>query len=150
MACVIAVENKYTVLGSSTILSQKEDIEGKYNKTMYALQALIVTNIVFVVMARRPYAYDGQADDLKPLLPKNTLLVSQPHFHALVGPTVLKVLQSGESMVRRIATPIITQQTQLPLSRCKGITRSGSQCKRRVHGNYCSSHVGRDKVGKQE
>jgi len=89
---VVAIENKYTLLGNSTAINFKKDVAKKHKNTH--TQLLPVTeekNIVFVVMARRHYAPGNT-------LPKNTFVLSQDEYHKLVGPTILYLLKTVESM----------------------------------------------------
>jgi len=92
---VVAIENKYTVLGNSTVIDFTKDVVKKHKNTH--LELLPVTkkeNIVFVVMARRPYTSHSK-------LPQNTFVLSQDEYHALIGPTMLYLLKTVESMERR-------------------------------------------------
>jgi len=89
---VVAIENKYTLLGNSTAINFKKDVAKKHKNTH--TQLLPVTeekNIVFVVMARRHYAPGNT-------LPKNTFVLSQDEYDKLVGPTILYLLKTVESM----------------------------------------------------
>jgi len=125
---------------NTTQLNEKVDIWGKYAKTVDALKGLKYNKLVFIVMARRPYHCDNQPNS-KPNLPENTIVISQPYFHALIGPSLLKLVQSAEGMIRRVV-----QNEQAPTQttikvQCSGKTRNGTQCKRFSVQKYCFSHL---------
>jgi len=140
--CVFVIENKYTVLGNTTQLDENVDIWGKHENTVKQLKTLKYNKLVFVVMARRPYHRDNQTNS-KPNLPVNTIVVSQPYFHSLIGPSLLKLLQSGESMIRRVVCQNEqAQPTHTAIKvQCSGKTSKGLQCKRYTAEKYCFTHM---------
>jgi len=99
---VVAIENKFTLLGNSTVINYKDDIANKRKNTLKELLPVIQEeNVVFVVMARRRYTSSTK-------LPRNTFVLSQDEYHKLVGPTMLYLLKTVESMDSRSTTTIVS------------------------------------------
>jgi hypothetical protein len=133
---VLAIENKYTRDGNTSTINLDKDVCEKRKSTLKSLKKANYdeAHVIFVLMARRPCASMPQA------LPQNTIFISQPDFEALLGPTMMNIIEAGEMMVRRTGqTKAVPDQNVK--RQCKGTTQGGVQCGRYQYGfDYCQSH----------